>query len=525
MSRKFEESGLPCPCGVSSDAYAIDHEGRGYCFSGNCDKPTRQYEKETMQEAQDATLEATEPHTVEYVYKSHRGLSKKTLEFYKLPVAVVDGVDTSYIFEYPNGSKKIKRLNPINKKDKYRWDGGEANQAGLYGSNLFAPGSKSSITITEGEHDAPSIFEVTGGSTAAVSVQSSSTAYRDIEGNRDYLNSFDKIILAFDNDEAGKNALRKIMSAGLFDFNKLYWVPFDKHKDANAYLQAGDLSDLSKVWKSAKKYTPDNIISTYEEIKEALKEAREEEIGTYPTERLTNMLYGFHRGQVVVVKGMEGIGKTEIFRMMEHHLLKTTKCKLGLIHMEEDKSTTIKGVATYELGIPCALPDSGVSEGDILKGYSQATGGEEDRIFLYTMFGGDDPDDVLDSIRFLVSSGGVDIVFLDHISILVTGVEEGDERRKLDYISTKLKKMCKELKFCLVMITHVNDEGQTRGSRNISKIADTVIDLSRDKLAEDEIEKNSLYISVEKNRMSGRTGKGGVLYFNPSTFKLEEVPS
>lgn len=460
---------------------------------------------------------------MEYVFKSHRGLSKKTLEFYKLHTAVVDGVDTSYIFEYPNGATKIKRINPLNKKDKYKWDG-QANEAGLYGANLFAPGSKTSITITEGEHDAPSIYEVTGGSTASVSVQSSSTAYRDIEANRDYLNSFDKIILAFDNDEAGKNALRKIMSAGFFDFNKLYWVPFDKHKDANAYLQAGDLGDLSKVWKSAKKYTPDNIISTYEEIRGALNEARDEEIGTYPTERLTNMLYGFHRGQVVVVKGMEGIGKTEIFRMMEHHLLKTTKCKLGLIHMEEDKSTTIKGVATYELGIPCTLPDTGVGEEDILKGYTAATGGQEDRVFLYTMFGGDDPDDVLDSIRFLVSSGGVDIVFLDHISILVTGVEEGDERRKLDYLSTKLKKMCKELKFCLVMITHVNDEGQTRGSRNISKIADTVIHLDRDKLSEDEIIRNSLSVIIEKNRMSGRTGKAGLLYFNSNTFKLEEVP-
>ena len=118
---------------------------------------------------------------------------------------------------------------------------------------------------------------------------------------------------------------------------------------------------------------------------------------------------------------------------------------------------------------------------------------------------------------------GVDVVFLDHITMLVTGVEEGDERRKLDYLSTKLKKMCKELNFCLVMITHVNDDGQTRGSRNISKIADIMIDLYRDKLSEDEYERSCLKLTIEKNRKSGRTGDAGTLYFNTDTFKLEEA--
>jgi len=520
MSRKFEEMGLPCPCGQSSDAYAIDYSGRGFCFS--CGKPVQQ-EKE-IEETTEVLETPFVGETVDYVLKAHRGLSRSTVEFYNITTKVVDGNDYAYGFVYPNGATKVKRIGDVPRKERYKWSG-EANAAGLFGKDLFAAGSKKSITITEGEHDAPSFYEISGGSTASVSVQSSSTALRDIDLERDYVNSFDKIILAFDNDEAGQAATKKVMASGLFDFNKMYYVPFTKHKDANAYLQAGDINDLVRDWKAAKKYTPDNIISTFDEIRNALSEAREDEIGTYPTQKLNEMLYGFHRGQVVVFKAQSGIGKTEVFRMCEHHLLKTTTCKLGLIHMEEDKSTTIKGVATYELGIPCALPDTGVSEETILSAYSSAVSGQEDRVFLYTMFGGDDPNDVLDSIRFLVSSGGVDIVFLDHITMLVTGVEEGDERRKLDYMSTKLKKMCKELKFCLCMITHVNDDGQTRGSRNIEKIADVMIDLSRDKLADDEYEKNTTYITVEKNRMTGRTGKAGKLYFNSSTFKLEEIPS
>jgi twinkle protein len=516
---KFKEYGLPCPCGESSDAFALDHDGRGFCFS--CRDP-RKYVQKDKRELTEEVSDISDDDIVELVFESTRGISKKTLEFYDIRTKKINGEAYSWGFQYPNGSWKSKKIHPKSRKDQYSWNG-EANLAGLFGRDKFGPGSKGSVTITEGEFDAPTLYEATGGSTAAVSVQSSSTALRDIELEYEWVNSFDKIILAFDNDEAGKNALRKVMSSGLFDFNKLYYVPFQQFKDANDYAQNGKMGDLAKVWKQAKKYTPDNIISTFSEIEEALKESHDQEIGTYPTERLNDMLYGLHRGQVIVVKGMEGIGKTEIFRMMEHHLLKTTECKLGLIHMEEDKSTTIKGLATYELGIPCTLPDTGVTEKDILKGYAKAVGDREDRVYIYTMFGGDDPDDVLDSIRFLVASGGVDVVFLDHITLLVTGTEEGDERRKLDYMSTKLKKMCKELNFCLVMITHVNDDGQTRGSRNISKIADTMIHLDRDKLSDDELEKNTLWLTIEKNRMTGRTGKAGGLFFNSDTFKLEEV--
>lgn len=521
---RFPEQNLPCPCGKSSDAYAKDQEGKGHCFS--CGEPEWKINRRLgLTEEKEIELEdVTSDDLVDFVFKKHRGLSQKTIEFYNIQTKVVGGEDYSWGFQYPNGSIKAKRIDPTVRKHKYQWIG-NPNEAGLFGRNLFLPGSKKTVIVTEGEHDAPSFYEILGGSVASVSVQSSSTALRDVTIDRDWLNSFDRIIIAFDNDESGQTALRKVMSSGLFDFNKMYYIPFSKHKDANAYLQNDDIESLLLDYKAAKKYTPDNIISTFDEIKKALQESHEDEIGQYPTDTLNNMLYGLYRGQVVVVKGLEGIGKTEIFRMMEYHLLKNTECKLGIIHMEEDKSTTIKGLATYELGVPCNLPDTGVSEENILEGYSAAVGNREDRVFIYTMFGGDDPDDVLDSIRFLVSSGGVDVVFLDHITMLVTGVEEGDERRKLDYMSTKLKKMTKELKFCLVMISHVNDDGQTRGSRNITKIADVVINLDRDKLAEDPIERNSLMVTLEKNRKTGRTGRAGQLYFNPDSFKLEEVPS
>jgi predicted ATP-dependent serine protease len=98
-----------------------------------------------------------------------------------------------------------------------------------------------------------------------------------------------------------------------------------------------------------------------------------------------------------------------------------------------------------------------------------------------------------------------------------------DERRALDFISTKLAQLADELQFALVMITHVNDDGQTRGSRNISKEAASVVSLNRDILAIDPEQRNTTNLVVEKNRYGSTTGPAGSVYFDASTFTLSDT--
>ena len=88
----------------------------------------------------------------------------------------------------------------------------------------------------------------------------------------------------------------------------------------------------------------------------------------------------------------------------------------------------------------------------------------------------------------------------------------------LDYLATRLEMMVKELDFALLIVSHVNDDGKTRGSRYISKVADVRIDLSRDILSGSNI--TSMVIS--KNRFCGRTGYAGTYEFNPLTYTLNQ---
>jgi twinkle protein len=459
----------------------------------------------------------------QFKFYPHRGLSEGTLRFYDIQTKFRDGEPIETGFPYRPGAFKVRGFN-----EKTFTSIGDMKTPGLFGKNRFDPGSKESITICEGEYDAPSIFQVTGGNTAGVSVRSSSQAFKDCSTDRDYINSFKRIIICFDNDEQGQKAARQVSS--LFDFNKVYHVKFNKHKDANDYLQNSEGPDLYTAWKGARRYSPDNIISQFGQIEDTLNEVKEDKIGEYPFKSLNQHLYGIHKGEIIVIKAgswapgksSSGVGKTEMFRAIEHHFLKTTKVKVGIIHLEEDNATTIKAIAGYELGQPAVLPDSGLSASDIFEGYKKAVGNDDTRVHIYSSFELEDETIFLDNLRFLGTAAGCSVFFLDHITWLGTGLEQEDERRKLDRLSQKLKLLAKELRIAIVMISHTNDEGRTRGSRNIENVANTIIHLTRDKDSPDPVVRNTVHISVEKARLGGRAGPAGKAYFDPYTNVLRE---
>ena len=100
---------------------------------------------------------------------------------------------------------------------------------------------------------------------------------------------------------------------------------------------------------------------------------------------------------------------------------------------------------------------------------------------------------------------------------------EPDERKALDFISTRLSQLAEELQFGLIMISHVNDDGLTRGSRNISKEAYAVISLERDIINPDETIRNTTNFTIHKNRFGSLTGPAGCVYFDIGTFMLSEI--
>lgn len=504
----------PCPrpeCS-SSDAACEYEDGHWFCFS--CEKP---WFPPSYGLSESYVSNDTSAYTYEFL--PTRGLTARTLEVYGASTKINEEglpIEIGFPYDETSGAFKIRSLS-----EKSFFSKGDLTLSPLFGMKIFSSGSAKAITVTEGEFDAMSVYQMLGSKYPVVSVRSSSSVGRDLQNKAvlDYLNSFEKIYLCLDNDAKGIEATQTL--AKHFDYNKVYFVNLTKHKDANEYLQAGDEEEFRRIWWNARKYVPANIVSSFDDIEDILVEDKNKPSVSFPFPTLQKMTYGIRTGEVILFTALEGIGKTEILRAIEYHLLKETDENIAIIHLEESKSRAVKGIAGYELSVPAHLPEAGLTNEDILEAYKKAVN-RDDRVFYYSHFGSDDPDVITDIIRFLVTSCNCKYVFLDHISMIVSGLATDDERRTLDMLSTKFATMTEDLDFSFIFVSHVNDDGLTRGSRNISKISHLWVHLDRNKEAETEQERNTTSLIIKKNRYGAQTGPAGKLRFDLNTFKITE---
>lgn len=451
------------------------------------------------------------------ISETYRGITPDTFDVYGVKYGCDDqGEPKAISFRRPNGQVLHRSLDV-----KEFWFTGESGDGlPLFGTDIFAEGGAKAVTITEGYLDALSAFQMMGSQYPVLAVQSASSAKSECSKAYDYLNSFDKIYICFDADAPGQEAAAAV--AKLFDFNKVYVVKLDPGlKDANAYLTEGKTKEFYKTWWAAQRFLPEGILSSFADFDRVIDEDVNKPSVSYPFRHIQEKTYGIRTGEMVLVTAQEGLGKTEFFRSIEYHLLKTTDDNIGIIHLEENKARVLKGIVNYEISKPVHLPDHAVSKED-LKKHIRTAAGRDDRIHIYNHFGSDDPDTILSTVRFMAGACGCKYIFLDHITMVVSGLQGDDERRALDYISTRLAMMVEELDFTLFLISHVNDDGKTRGSRNISKVCDVRIDLSRDLTASSDELRNTTETYISKNRYSGKTGPGGQLFFNTETYILAD---
>ena len=134
----------------------------------------------------------------------------------------------------------------------------------------------------------------------------------------------------------------------------------------------------------------------------------------------------------------------------------------------------------------------------------------------------------------MVTACGCGFIILDHISIVISGIENGDERRTIDNLMTKLRGLVEEVNCGLILVSHLkrpqgnkgHEDGaqtsmaQLRGSASIGQLSDIVIGCERDQQGE---EPDRTTVRVLKNRWTGETGIACSLDYNRETGRLTEI--
>jgi len=408
----------------------------------------------------------------------------------------------------------------------------------LFGQSACGTGG-SFVVVTEGEDDALSIWqclversELQGWTPAVVSLShGASSAVTDVSTNLEYLQQFDRVILCFDEDEPGREAVDAVCPL----FNGNVYVTKLSEKDANDMMQAGKGDDLKwAVLKHAKKYQPDGIINgadTWDRYKHAINI----QSILYPWRGLNEKTLGFRPGSVVTLTAGTGVGKTQVLRVLKHHVWATTDWNIADISLEEDVGDSVSGLMSIHMGRQLHLPGMAVDES-----YEEAVHKElfsDGRFSFYDHFGGMDDSSLFSKLRYFGATGHR-AIFLDHLSIIVSEyAAEGGERERIDTVMTKLAKLAKELEVVIFLIVHLRKEGtgrsfeqgatptldDLRGSGSLKQLSWDVISLSRNQQHPDEICRNTTELTVLKCRHTGRTGSAGFLRYSEDTGRMEEV--
>jgi twinkle protein len=404
---------------------------------------------------------------------------------------------------------------------------GDTKHAGLYGQHLWRDTGKK-VVVVEGEIDAISLSQMQDHKWPVVSVPNGADgAKKSIQKAIEWLEGFDEVVFMFDMDEPGQKAARECALLLTPGKAKIASLPL---KDANDMLREGRVKEtIDAVW-GAKTYRPDGIIAG-SDLWESVRREDRVPASPYPWPGVDSLTRGLRRSELVTLTAGSGIGKSAICREIAYHLLQQGET-VGYIALEESTTRTALGLMGIALNKPLHLNREGVDEAELRRAFDRSVG--SGRCFLYDHFGSVDSDNLLSRVRYLARGCGCGWIVLDHLSIVVSGIGDGDERRLIDNTMTKLRALVQETGIGLILVSHLkrpegnkgHEEGaqtslaQLRGSAAIAQLSDLVIGLERNQ--QDAEDRHLTTVRVLKNRFSGETGVACQLIYNPETGRLAE---
>lgn len=508
-----------CPHCGSSDANSLYSDGHSFCFSCN-----------TYTKGEDVQPQKINWNMEELVPSEPQALTKRKINY-----------DTCAKWNYGVGTykgKKVQVANYYNKDgevvaQKLRFPNKEFSIVGslkdalLFGENLWRDGGRM-VTVVEGEIDALSMSQALDNKWAVASVPNGAQgAKKAIAKSIEWLSKFDSVVFMFDMDEQGQKAARECAELLPPNKAKIARLPL---KDANEMLVAGRTKELISAMWDAKTVRPDGIVSGEDLWEEVSSEETVESI-PYPYLGLQEKTLGMRKGEIVTLTAGSGIGKSQFSRELAYQLL-TQGETIGYIALEESVKRTALGLMSIHANILLHDNIKKVSEAELKEAFDATVG--SGRVYLYDHWGSTDSDNLLSKIRFLVRGCSCSYIILDHISIVVSGIDGGDERRIIDNTMTNLRGLVEELKCGMILVSHLkrpngergHEEGaqtslaQLRGSAAIGQLSDIVIGLERNQQATENADLT--HIRVLKNRWTGDTGLCGSVHYSKQTGRMTE---
>lgn len=352
------------------------------------------------------------------------------------------------------------------------------------------------------------------------------SAVEQIRGRKSAINAFKKIILGFDDDEAGRKLTRDV--ARIFPNKTKKLVMPSGANDPNDALKRGLAKAFVGAWWEPKEVFEGVTVKSVSSIKDELKAGQPKPGMSWPWPSLNPLTLGIRYHQLLLYGAGSGVGKTEVLRHIVKHLVEEHGESVGVISTEDPYVKVARSFIGKWINKRIELPPNNDKTSE---GYRLA--------FDYTT---DEVDDCIDYVAGLNSLYFADLsdsrsleavmeqveefytMGVKHIVIdNLTGIEVkkdggGNEREGIDE-ALKTFGMYKDNKEVTIhLVSHLKTVGMGRtpheeggevllsdfrGSRSIGFWCSYALAVQRNTMADTIEEKTLTYLKIVKDRDQG----------------------
>lgn len=558
----------PCPrcrksnADKSGDNLIIYEDESSFCFACGYTEPSDSWLKENGKEPEyiyEEEVMSKEPITREEIekIKSYTGVSPKGYR------GITDEASKRYMCRYQYDEEtgevthqyygitkdgvasgfKIRQVEP---KD-FRSVGVTGKHCDLFGEASFKNASGKFLVLASGELDAISAYVMLEAARKnkedyePIPVMSAtigeSGAAKQYALRLELFERFERIIVIPDQDEAGKAALKEIVK--VIPKGRMFVMNLPM-KDSNEMLVAGKGRQFNDCFWKASAYTPDGIVGSGDISDKMREELATPKIPLPPfMYRLQKMMAGgIPLGRIINLGSASGTGKSTIVDEMLYFWVFNSPHKIGVVSLESDSGQYGLKVLSRHISQKIELFET---PEEALAFINQPWVIEKERELLFTEDGQhrwhlvEDRDGGIESMKSqivkLIVECGCKVIVLDPLQDLLDGMANEEQAVFLRW----MKGMIKSHGVTFINVNHVRKSGggtkansvgadlheeDFAGSSTIFKSGACNLIFSRNKEAEDEIERNTTHLKMSKCRWTGHTGMSGEYYYDNQSHTL-----
>jgi len=433
-----------------------------------------------------------------YVAAEDRNIRKEICERFGIRAGMseIDG-ETVVAYYFPSYNQKGKIVGyskqdiTKSKEERGHWSTVGAVTIGnkLFGQNV-AEGinrKRSNLTITEGQWDTVSCFQALVDSVKGTKYENlepfvvsiplgTANAVEAILHNEEYVKSHDSLTIFFDDDYCtpketkagvmkGHEAREAVANAFVGTGIALTTVsPDEGFKDASDYLQANKSTELAKLVQFGKRaYSAEKIVKAHEISLEELLEPRPEGIYVEAFPKLMEKIHGFRTRELCLLTSPSNTGKSTVLSLFANAFVDAGE-KIGMIYLEETNKETMQRLVASKLKVNYLKfkdkPLECSTMEQIQEAYEDIV--NNDRLVMLSHFGSLPVSELMSKIKHMHLVEGCKYIMLDHLSMVISGLETDNERKQLDIVMTELAAFCAANDVCVIAVSHINRSGASQ---------------------------------------------------------------